>query len=103
MLAFYVDRETRSILDCQELIADSLYMITRINVPREHRLKGVGTKLLQECMQQADEEKVDLCLLPKPSDGPGREVLATWYQHNGFMWDVLDQKYGLMMVRRYAR
>lgn len=63
---------------------DKGYIITRINVPKAHRGKGIARKLLQEVINDADEAKVDLFLEVNASDGLTRDELYKWYNRRGF-------------------
>lgn len=85
MRTCYVDTEHRAIAD---LVAPneltSYWTITRINVPHEHRGKGLGTKLLRRILEDADKAFVILALEPSPSDGLNYDQLTAWYSRHGF-------------------
>ena len=59
-------------------------MITRINVPMQHRGEGHGTKVLAQILKDADEERVNLFLEISPSDGLDYNQLEAWYTRHGF-------------------
>ena len=81
----YFDEETRAIADLISHgdLAGNL-IITRINVPKEHRGKGIARKLLKEILFDADKDRVILHLEVSPSDGLNREQLVAWYKRHGF-------------------
>lgn len=72
-------------------------LITRINVPIEHRCKGIGTSLLEEIIADADEEGVILHIEVQPSGGPTREQLKDWYMKFGFMPSAI---YDYFLIRQ---
>lgn len=55
----FADKEHRAIADLARM-ADDKYLLTRINVPKEHRRKGVGTALLKQVLAEADSLGVTL-------------------------------------------
>lgn len=59
-------------------------LLTRINVPKTFRGKGIGSKLLKQIIDEADKEKVKLYLTISPSDGLDFEQLEKWYYRFGF-------------------
>jgi ribosomal protein S18 acetylase RimI-like enzyme len=61
------------------------YLLTRINVPVQHRGLGYGTMLLLECLQSADAEGAVIVLEISPSDGLNFEELGAWYTRYGFI------------------
>ena len=81
----YFDKETRAIADLVSHgdLAGNL-IITRINVPKEHRGKGVARKLLAKILADADKDRIILHLEVSPSDGLNREQLIAWYSRHGF-------------------
>ena len=64
-------------------------IITRINVPKEHRGKGIARALLQEILTEADKNKVKLYLEIQSSDGLTAEQLAAWYRRHGFKGNMI--------------
>jgi GNAT superfamily N-acetyltransferase len=72
-----------AVLDLVDYYNEGL-IITRINVPKHHRRKGIGTALLKECIADADREKITLWLEIAESDGPNYETLEAWYKRHGF-------------------
>lgn len=72
------------------------YILTRLNVPHQHRRKGYGTDLLSKVTDDADKEEVILVLQPTPYDPKEfpRERLIEFYKNHSFV-----MHYGGMMVR----
>jgi hypothetical protein len=100
----YYDRATRSILTLDRLSPDH-YRITRISVPNEKdRNKGIGSRLLRECIRDADIESVTLSLEPIPpsdnDEGYHRAFLIRWYQKYGFKPSSDPDEKGHIWVRR---
>lgn len=70
------------------------FIITRINVPKEFRNKGVASKLLQRVLDEADKEKINLWLEISASDGLNYDQLEAWYKRHGFKGTtILRRKY----------
>jgi hypothetical protein len=63
-------------------------VITRINVPEGYRGRGIASKLLRECLDDADAEGVILWLAISPSDGLSYQALRNWYKRHGFHRDM---------------
>jgi ribosomal protein S18 acetylase RimI-like enzyme len=63
--------------------ADGL-LVTRINTPREHRRKGVATKLLRELCTDADRERTRLYLQVVPTADMNERALTAWYKRYGW-------------------
>lgn len=85
MKTCYVDYQTRTIADLAR--AGELYpgwTITRINVPRAARGRGLASKILDEIIADADAEGVELWLEVSPSDGLNYIQLVDWYKRHGF-------------------
>lgn len=61
-------------------------VITWILVPESHAGQGYGSRLLEECLEDADREKVTLTLgaVPVGSHGLCQEALIQWYKRHGF-------------------
>ena len=85
MKAIYLDRGTRSIADLME-VQTGVFLITRINVPKASRGQGLGSKILKEILEDADEEDVTLEIHPMPSGSLTRKQLSEWYIRYGFKW-----------------
>lgn len=83
----YIDRDSRAIADCLKPDSKGVVLITRINVPREYRFLGIGTRLLQRILDDADREGIDLELWPMPSGGLKYRELVSWYERHGFVQD----------------
>jgi|GEM_PF-4419202 len=60
------------------------WLVTRINVPREHRGKGIGREMLTQLCKQADAKAMDLILEVSPSDGLDFDQLVAWYKRYNF-------------------
>lgn len=82
MKSCYVDVEHRAIADV--CLVGTEWLITRINVPQKHRGKGLGTRLLQQILDDADAEGAHLALMISPSDGLDYKQLHDWYARHGF-------------------
>lgn len=85
MKTCYVLTDTRTIADLVapgELTEN--WTVTRINVPREFRGQGNGTKILKLILADADREQITLQLEPSPSDGLDYDQLVVWYKCHGF-------------------
>jgi ribosomal protein S18 acetylase RimI-like enzyme len=63
---------------------DKGLIITRINVPRKHRGKGIARELMKECLEEADNTGTNLWLEIQPSDGMSFDELKAWYHRLGF-------------------
>jgi len=101
MRSAYIDIETRSILDVS-LPGDfdddepNACYVHRINVPKEHRKKGIGRKLFDMLLEDADREGIVLLLQPNPYGEMGILDLIAWYKRLGF---VIVNRHSLMMRR----
>lgn len=85
MRPVYMDMESRTIADLVE-VSPNHYLITRINVPREVRGKGLASSLLKEIVEEADTEGATLEIHPVSSGGLTRKELVSWYMRHGFHW-----------------
>lgn len=94
MKVCYVDTEHRAIADLVD--TGNGWEITRINVPRASRGQGVGTRLLQQILADADVSSQTLWLAPVPSDGMNYRQLRDWYERHGFQPSTVRKG---MMVR----
>jgi hypothetical protein len=61
-------------------------LITRINVPKEFRGKGVGSEILKDIIRDSDKDKIVLFLEIQPSDGLNFKQLEDWYIRYGFKY-----------------
>lgn len=101
----YVARETRSILSLDR-ISDDHYKITRISVLVPHRQKGIASKLLRQCLCDADIAGVTLSLEPIPTLESGEDLderraqLISWYEKNGFVESSEPDEKGFVWVRK---
>lgn len=89
MKATYIDKETHAIADVYDDPQSDKFIITRINVPKQHRKQGHGTRLLQRILDDADKEGVKLALFCAPSGGLTFRQLVNWYKRHGFDKDEL--------------
>ena len=87
----YFDQEHNAIADLIDYEDGKL--ITRINVPREHRGQSLGSKLLREITDAADQETITLYAYPSSSDGLSTPKLKAWHRRHGFV--VQDNPRGL--------
>lgn len=59
-------------------------IITRINVPEAHRGRGIGNRLLKQCLTWADANNITLWLEINAYGDMSYEQLQAWYERNGF-------------------
>ena len=85
MRTFYHDAETQA--------AATLYRpgeltrwwtLGRISVPEDQQGKGVGQRLLDRILADADTEGLVISLEPRPDDMELYGRLVAWYERNGF-------------------
>ena len=81
----YFHRRTRSIADLV-LLNNYDMLITRINVPIQYRMAGLGSKILREICKDADRQRVNLVVEPVASGGLTQKSLTDWYERHGFVW-----------------
>jgi GNAT superfamily N-acetyltransferase len=69
------------------------WLITRVEVNRRHRGKGVASRLLDEVCADADRERATLLLAIEPDGtGLGFEELEAFYRRRGFIrWNPGDE------------
>jgi GNAT superfamily N-acetyltransferase len=79
----YIDYDYRAVADLCDYY-NCVQIITRINVPKEHRGKGVGSKLLRQIVSDADVSHTKLYLEVLASGGLTRPQLIAWYERYGF-------------------
>lgn len=60
--------------------------IGKIQVPKEHRYSGVGSRLLNKVTDEADKEGITLVLYPRPDDDCkfNKAQLVRWYKRHDF-------------------
>jgi GNAT superfamily N-acetyltransferase len=64
---------------------EGVYWLTRINVPRAYRRRGVGTRLLKRILRDANREEATIKLGVVCSDRTmGQRALRAWYKKHGF-------------------
>lgn len=74
-----------SVLDMDDVLKeDNSLSISRINVHRQYRGKGHGTRLLRAACEFADKNQYDLHLFVSASDGLDNNQLLAWYKRHGF-------------------
>lgn len=68
------------------------YLLTRLNVPQEHRGQGLGSRLLATVLEAADYEGAVLYVDPMPNGdharglgGLDQETLVAFYERRGFV------------------
>lgn len=61
----FSDTKKIAVLDLVEA-KKKLFVITRLSVPLEHRNQGVGSRLLKQLIEDADNESVTLLVEPRP-------------------------------------
>ncbi len=93
MQTCYIDIKSRAIVDLIEY--KDHYLVTRINVAMQSRGLGVGRKLMQQVLQDADNLGVTLSIGIGPSDGLDYGQLEAWYRRLGFCWRGV----GFLMIR----
>lgn len=110
MLSCYYDGETNSIADLFYIKDADVWCITRINVPKQFRGKGTGTRLLKQILDAADKEGAVLVLTVSSSDGLSNDQLDAWYQRHGFVMDPTPKQWAgkdiqlhKWIMRRYPR
>lgn len=98
MKTCYVIPEVRAIADLvQPFELTANWTITRINVPRESRGQGYGTRLLEMILADADAEGLTLQLEVQPSGEMTYAALTDWYMKHGFQQRPRNFGY---MIRR---
>ena len=87
----YFDPTTRVIADLIPLeltyptvIPVNGYVITRINVPIQHRGRGLGSHILSRILEDADQTDATLYLDILPSGPLDYYALENWYTRYGF-------------------
>lgn len=107
----YVDKPTRSILSLDSGIIDRPgWTITRISVLPPHRGKGIASRLIRECIRDANIDGITLFLEVVPDVEVGedyeaaRKRLIKWYEslgfkprheEEGFVWQKLPTSHPL--------
>lgn len=87
MKSCYIDKTHRVIADTMPDHIEPVTWVNRINVPREHRGKRLGSAMLQRLCDDADLEGAILVLSPLSTGGLNGPQLVAWYKRYGFMWD----------------
>lgn len=81
----YVDVPTRSIANVSENPLQGGCDVNRVNVPPKHRGQGIGSRLLDELLADADAHGVTLWLDINPYGQMTYEQLEAWYMRRGFV------------------
>lgn len=84
MKACYAIQRVRAIADLVQL-EPKIWLLTRVNVPKERRGQGYGSFLLDSILKDADAEQSAIVLEASPSDGLTLAQLQTWYERRGFV------------------
>ena len=105
MKPVYVDVPHRVIADTmRDPFGEDVTWVNRINVPKAHRGKKLGSAMLRRLCDEADAEGVTLVLQPLATGGLGGPALIAWYKRYGFTWDhdyvVNGKKIAGRMIRR---
>lgn len=101
----YVDRATRSILSL-DYLGENEYKITRISVLAPHRRQGIGSKLLRQCIRDADVGGITLSLEPIPTLEADEDLdtrraqLISWYEKHGFIQSTHPSEVGFIWTRK---
>lgn len=69
------------------LMGHDTYLLSRLEVGRGHRGKGVASRLLRRVLSDADEEGVQIALVVEPDGSIGSmdyESLQAFYERHGF-------------------
>jgi GNAT superfamily N-acetyltransferase len=105
MKTTYVHYNSRSIADLVEdtvtINNKPVYWITRINVPKTFRGRGIASRILKRMIHDADKHNVVLRLGISPSDGLSFRELKCWYERYGFSEEntVITCNHGGLMTR----
>lgn len=81
-----------------ELMEHDTYLLTGIEVGREHRGKGVASRLLEQVLTDADEAGVQMALVVEPDgsiDSLDHDALEAFYRRHGFR----EYEYGRGLLR----
>lgn len=84
MRTTYVDAPTRSIANTSPNLLQGGMDLNRINVPAGSRGQGIGRKLMEEVLADADREGLILWLDINPYGAMTYEELEAWYLRIGF-------------------
>lgn len=80
------------------LMEHDTYLLTGIEVGREHRGKGIASKLLRQILSDADEHGVQVALVVEPDgsiDSLDYDSLEAFYRRHGFR----EYEYGRGLIR----
>lgn len=101
----YVDKPTRSILSLDR-ISETEYKITRISVLLPHRRQGIASRLLRQCIRDADINSIILSLEPIPTLAAEEDLdtvrarLIKWYEKYGFVQSNHPKETGFIWRRK---
>jgi len=82
-----------AVLDTVAYHEEGWFIITRLNVPKPHRGKGLARKLMQLVCDDFDLHGYGILLEVAPSDGLGYKQLVKFYNKFGFK---LHTRLGIM-------
>lgn len=74
-------------------------VISSIIVPKEKRNQGIGTKVMEEICDYADEHNLNILLTPSSDFGGSKRRLINFYKYFGFVKNK-DYKYRELMIRK---
>jgi len=73
------DQQQRGFIICNKGFIELIYVDDR------HRNKGIGSNLIQKCIQQAKNRKLPkLWLIAEPAEKENRSKLMRFYKRHGF-------------------
>ena len=79
----YIENNLLAIAEASSF-GNNEYYFNRINVPKELRNKGIGTKLLKRLIKNIKNEKATLICDINPYGDLDFEKLKKWYMKHGF-------------------
>ena len=79
-----LDNAYLAVIDLFPLGSD-VWEVSRINVPARYRGQGIGSRLMDQLLEDADAEGVTLQLTINPYGGLTYEQLQDWYERRGFV------------------
>lgn len=60
-------------------------VLSKIEIPKENRNSGQGTQIMEEIVNAADREGIDLALTPSDTFGSSKTRLEKFYRRFGFV------------------
>lgn len=77
----------------------NVLVISSIIIPKEKRNQGIGTKVMEEICNYADEHNLNIILTPSSDFGGSKKRLINFYKYFGFVRNK-DYKYKELMIRK---